>query len=53
LQHFAGTITARAGATLAEQMRRLGHSTVKASMAYQAAVDERDVAIAAQLSKLA
>jgi integrase len=53
LRHFAGTMTAQVGGTVAETMRRLGHSTVKASMVYQAAVDERDVEIAEKLSKLA
>jgi integrase len=53
LRHFGGTMTARVGGTVAETMRRLGHSTVKASMVYQAAVDERDVVIAEKLSKLA
>jgi hypothetical protein len=34
-------------------MARLGHSTAKASMAYQAAVDERQAAIAEAMSALA
>ena len=53
LRHFAGTMTARVGGTVAETMRRLGHSTVGASMTYQAAVDQRDVEIAERLSRLA
>jgi integrase len=53
LRHFAGTMTAQVGGTIAETMRRLGHSTYKASMTYQAAVDQRDHEIAAALSKLA
>jgi integrase len=53
LRHFAGTMTAQVGGTTAETMRRLGHSTVSASMAYQSAVDQRDHDIAAALSKLA
>ena len=53
LRHFAGTMTAQVGGTPAETMRRLGHSTVSASMAYQSAVDSRDVEIAEALSKLA
>jgi integrase len=53
LRHFAGTMTAQVGGTLAETMRRLGHSTVSASMTYQAALDQRDVKIAAALSELA
>jgi integrase len=53
LRHFGGTMTARAGATIAEQQKRLGHSTAKASMLYQAAVDGRDAEIANALSRLA
>lgn len=53
LRHFAGTMTAQVGGTVAETMRRLGHSTVSASMTYQAALDARDVEIAEKLSKLA
>lgn len=52
LRHFAGTQTARV-ANLKETMDRLGHSTVKASLIYQQAVDGRDHEIAAALSKLA
>jgi integrase len=53
LRHFCGTRTAQVGGTVAETMRRLGHSTVSASMTYQAALDQRDVEIAEKLSKLA
>jgi integrase len=53
LRHFAGTMTARVGGTVSETMARLGHSTAKASMLYQAAVDERQVVIAEALSALA
>ena len=53
LRHFGGTMTAQVGGTLTETMRRLGHTTAKASMVYQAAVDERDVEIAKTLSRLA
>lgn len=53
LRHFAGTLTARVGGTVAETMRRLGHSTVGASMTYQAAVDQRDQELAQALSNLA
>lgn len=52
LRHFAGTQTARV-ANLKETMDRLGHSTVKASLIYQQAVDGRDHEVAAALSKLA
>ncbi|MGD9514274.1 tyrosine-type recombinase/integrase [Mycolicibacterium sp.] len=52
LRHFAGTQTARVG-NLVETMGRLGHSTVKASLAYQAVVTGRDHEVADALSKLA
>jgi len=53
LRHFAGTQAARVGGTTAEVMARLGHSTVKAAMGYQASGLERDRQIAERLSKLA
>jgi integrase len=53
LRHFAGTMTARVGGSISETMARLGHSTAKASMLYQAAVDERQAVIAEALSALA
>jgi integrase len=53
LRRFAGTINALAGATLAENMRRLGHSTVKAAMLYQHAYDDSGKKLAAALSALA
>lgn len=53
LRHFAGTMTARVGGSVSETMARLGHSTSKASLLYQAAVDERQAVIADALSKLA
>ena len=34
LRRFAGTTNARVGATMAENMRRLGHKTFKAAMLY-------------------
>jgi integrase len=52
LRHFAGTQTARVG-NLVETMGRLGHSTAKASLGYQAVVSGRDAEIAAALSVLA
>ena len=52
LRHFAGTQTARVG-NLVETMSRLGHSTVKASLTYQAIVSGRDREVAAALSELA
>jgi integrase len=53
LRHFSATMATRVGASTAETMRRIGHSTHKAAMIYQAALDERDYEIAAKLSKLA
>ncbi|WP_036429045.1 site-specific integrase [Mycobacterium sp. H4Y] len=52
LRHFAGHQTARV-ANLPETMARLGHSTAKASLIYQGAVDGRDGEIAEALSALA
>lgn len=53
LRHFAGTMTARVGGSISETMARLGHSTSRASLMYQAAVDERQAVIAEALSALA
>ena len=50
LRHTGATLAAATGATLAELMRRLGHSTPDAAMLYQHAADDRDAAIAAALS---
>jgi integrase len=52
MRHFAGTQAARVG-NLVETMGRLGHSTVSASLRYQAIVTGRDAAVAEALSKLA
>jgi integrase len=53
LRHFAGTMTALTGATLAERMARLGHSTPKAALLYQQVASGRAEEIAAGLSRLA
>lgn len=53
LRHFAGTTAVRAGASVIETMKRLGHSTYKAAMIYQHIVDDRDTEVAAALSVLA
>jgi integrase len=53
LRHYAGTMTALTGATLAETMARLGHSTPKAAMLYQQVASGRAEEIAAGLSRLA
>ena len=52
LRHTGATMAAsRGGATLAEAMRRLGHSTPSAALIYQHGTDERDEEIAAAMSE--
>lgn len=53
LRHTGAVLAAQTGATLAELMARLGHSTPGAAMRYQHAAQDRDKAIAAALSQLA
>jgi integrase len=53
LRHSGAVLAAATGATLAELMARLGHSTPAAAMRYQHAARGRDREIAALLSKLA
>lgn len=53
LRHSGAVLAAATGASLAELMARLGHSTPGAAMRYQHAVAGRDREIAALLSKLA
>jgi len=53
LRHSRSVLAAATGATLAERMARLGHSTPQAAMRYQHAAQGRDREIAALLSKLA
>lgn len=53
LRHTGATLAAATGATLAELMARLGHSTVGAALKYQHAASDRDQAIAIALSKIA
>lgn len=53
LRHTGATLAAATGATLAELMSRLGHSTVAAAMRYQHAASDRDQVIAEALSKMA
>ena len=53
LRHTGATLAAATGATLAELMARLGHSTTQAAMRYQHASVERDRAIAEALSGFA
>lgn len=53
LRHSGAVLAAATGATLAELMARLGHSTPAAAMRYQHRAKGRDREIAALLSKLA
>ena len=50
LRHFAATLAAQHGASMAELQARLGHSTVNAAMRYQHATHERDKAITAEIN---
>lgn len=53
LRHSGAVLAAATGASLAELMARLGHSTPQAAMRYQHAAAGRDREIASLLSKLA
>ena len=53
LRHTGAVLAAQTGATLAELMARLGHSTPAAAMRYQHAAAGRDAQIAAALSRMA
>ena len=53
LRHTGATLAAATGATLAELMARIGHSTPNAAMLYQHATSDRDHAIAEALSQFA
>ncbi|WP_425310623.1 site-specific integrase [Ammonicoccus fulvus] len=53
LRHTGAVLAAQTGATLAELMSRLGHSTPAAALIYQHAARDRDAHIAAQLSAMA
>lgn len=52
LRHTGAVLAAQTGATLAELMGRLGHSTPAAAMRYQHAAQGRDAQIAAALSAM-
>jgi integrase len=52
LRHTGAVLAAQTGATLAELMGRLGHSTSQAAMRYQHAAEDRDAVIAAKLSAM-
>lgn len=53
LRHSGAVLAAQTGATLAELMNRLGHSTPGAAMRYQHVAKNRDAEIAAALSRMA
>jgi integrase len=53
LRHSGAVLAAATGATLAELMARLGHSTPRAALTYQHVARGRDAEIAALLSKIA
>jgi integrase len=53
LRHTGATLAAASGATLAELMQRLGHTTVSAALAYQHAAQGSDKRIADKLSQIA
>ena len=53
LRHTGATLAASTGATLADLMGRLGHSTPGAALRYQHAGLARDALLAAKLSELA
>jgi integrase len=53
LRHTGAVLAAQTGATLAELMGRLGHTTPSAAMRYQHVAADRDAEIARRLSELA
>jgi integrase len=53
LRHTGAVYAAQAGATLAELMSRLGHSTPAMAIRYQHAAQDRDAEIARRLSAMA
>lgn len=53
LRHTGAVFAAQTGATLAELMGRLGHTTPGAAMRYQHAAADRDTEIARRLSEMA
>ena len=52
LRRSGAVLAAGAGASLAELMARLGHSTPAAAMRYQPTAEGRDQAVAAAMSRL-
>jgi len=52
LRHTGNTLTAEAGASLAELMSRMGHSSTRAASVYLHAREDRDQQLAATLHKM-
>lgn len=53
LRHVGAVLAAQSGATTAELMHRLGHTTPQMALRYQHVAEGRDAEIAARLSRLA
>jgi integrase len=53
LRHTGAVLAAQSGATIAELMNRLGHSSPRMAIAYQHVAEDRDTEIARRLSQLA
>ena len=53
LRHVGAVLAAQSGATTAELMHRLGHTTPEMALRYQHVAEGRDAEIAERLSKLA
>jgi integrase len=53
LRHVGAVLAAQSGATTAELMHRLGHTTAAMALRYQHVAENRDAEIAERLSKLA
>jgi integrase len=53
LRHVGAVLAAQSGATTAELMHRLGHTTPQMALRYQHVAEGRDAEIAERLSKLA
>ena len=52
LRHTGAVLAAQSGATIAELMHRLGHTTPAAAMRYQHAAAERDIELAKRMSEV-
>ena len=53
LRHVGAVLAAQSGATTAELMHRLGHTTPQMALRYQHVAENRDAMIAERLSRLA